>query len=183
MRPQGYLALILHAHLPFVRHPEHHEFLEEDWLFEAITECYLPLLDVMERCLRDGVEFRLTMSLTPTLVAMLQDPLLQERYVRRLGKLIELAEKERDRTKGNPALHRLAEMYHAQFVGARNAFLGRYRGNLVAGFKRIQATGALEILASAATHGPKRASSPTRRTSSSPTARGGRSGVTSNGHA
>ena len=23
----GYLALVLHAHLPFVRHPEHDEFL------------------------------------------------------------------------------------------------------------------------------------------------------------
>ncbi len=43
----GYLALILHAHLPFVRHPEHDEFLEEDWFFEAITESYIPLLEMM----------------------------------------------------------------------------------------------------------------------------------------
>ena len=35
---QGYLSLVLHAHLPFVRHPEHDKFLEESWLFEAITE-------------------------------------------------------------------------------------------------------------------------------------------------
>jgi len=35
---QGYLALVLHAHLPFVRHPEHERFLEEDWFFEAMTE-------------------------------------------------------------------------------------------------------------------------------------------------
>ena len=33
---KGYLALVLHAHLPFVRHPEYPEFLEEDWLFEAL---------------------------------------------------------------------------------------------------------------------------------------------------
>jgi len=39
----GYLCLVLHAHLPFVRHPEHDDFLEEDWLFEAITETYEPL--------------------------------------------------------------------------------------------------------------------------------------------
>jgi len=30
---QGYLSLVLHAHLPFVRHPEHEKFLEENWLF------------------------------------------------------------------------------------------------------------------------------------------------------
>jgi membrane associated rhomboid family serine protease len=29
---QGYLSLVLHAHLPFVRHPEHEKFLEENWL-------------------------------------------------------------------------------------------------------------------------------------------------------
>ena len=28
----GYLSLVLHAHLPYVRHPEYEEFLEEDWL-------------------------------------------------------------------------------------------------------------------------------------------------------
>jgi len=44
--PSLYFSLILHAHLPFVRHPEHEEFLEEDWLYEAITEVYLPLLFV-----------------------------------------------------------------------------------------------------------------------------------------
>ena len=26
---QGYMSLVLHAHLPFVRHPEHERFLEE----------------------------------------------------------------------------------------------------------------------------------------------------------
>ncbi|HZL71205.1 MAG TPA: hypothetical protein VFC86_01995, partial [Planctomycetota bacterium] len=46
------LCLILHAHLPFVRHPEHPTFLEEDWLFEAITETYVPILAMAER-LRD----------------------------------------------------------------------------------------------------------------------------------
>ena len=74
--PTGYLALVLHAHLPFVRHPEHEEFLEEDWLFEAITESYIPLLEMMGRLVRDEVPFKLTMTVTPTLGAMLQDQLL-----------------------------------------------------------------------------------------------------------
>lgn len=152
MVPQGYLALVLHAHLPFVRHPEHEEFLEEDWLFEAITECYLPLLEVMDGCLRDGVGCRLSMSLTPPLLAMLLDPLLQERYIRRMRKLIELTERELVRTKGDPAFHPLAEMYHERFSKALEAFRERYGGNLVEGFKRIQAAGALETLASTATH-------------------------------
>ena len=62
----GHFALILHAHLPFVRHPEHEHFLEEEWLFEAITETYIPLLRVMQRLTGDGVPFKLAMSITPT---------------------------------------------------------------------------------------------------------------------
>ena len=50
---KGYLSIVLHAHLPFVRHPEHPSFFEENWLFEAITECYLPLLSVLDRLQQD----------------------------------------------------------------------------------------------------------------------------------
>ena len=46
---QGYLSIVLHAHLPLVRHPEYEDFLEEDWLYEAITETYLPLLLAFDR--------------------------------------------------------------------------------------------------------------------------------------
>ena len=67
----GYWATVLHCHLPFVRHPEHEEFLEEDWLYEAITETYIPLIRILERMEREGVDYRLTMSLTPPLISML----------------------------------------------------------------------------------------------------------------
>src|SRR5271169_1012414 len=96
---QGYLSLVLHAHLPFVRHPEHERFLEETWLFEAITGVYVPLLQMLERWQRDGIEAPLTLTLSPTLCAMLQDPLLQARYARHLNSLVELAEKEIHRTR------------------------------------------------------------------------------------
>ena len=35
---KGYLALVLHAHLPFIKHPEYPDFLEEDWFYEAMVE-------------------------------------------------------------------------------------------------------------------------------------------------
>src|SRR5437588_352533 len=110
----GYLALVLHAHLPFVRHPEHEEFLEEDWLFEAITETYIPLLMMMERLAVEEVPFKLTMTVTPTLSSMLQDQLLRERYVRHLDRSIALAEREIDRIGNEDQLRALAEFYHAR---------------------------------------------------------------------
>ena len=51
---QGYLSMILHAHLPYVRH-EHRYSLEEKWFYEALTECYIPLLMHMEGMKRDGL--------------------------------------------------------------------------------------------------------------------------------
>ena len=49
---------------------------------------------------RDKLEARLTVSLSPTLCAMLLDPLLQDRYERHLRELVELAEKEIHRLPG-----------------------------------------------------------------------------------
>src|SRR5438477_6854689 len=95
----GHLALILHAHLPFVRHPEHEHFLEEDWLFEAITETYIPLLQMMGRLVNDEVPFKLTISPTPTLCGMFQDDLLRERYVGLVDLLIVLAPRNRSRNR------------------------------------------------------------------------------------
>lgn len=151
--PAGYLALILHAHLPFVRHPEHEEFLEEDWLYEAITETYIPLIDVFERLMEDGIDFRITMSLTPPLCAMLRDPLLQERYVRHIEKLIELSQKEVDRTRFDEPFHRLATFYHERFTRCREVFAGQYQCNLLEAFRKFQQAGKLEIITCAATHG------------------------------
>jgi hypothetical protein len=92
--PHGYLCLVLHAHLPYVRHPEYPDFLEEDWFYEAVTETYVPILDILERLAGEKIPFRITMSLTPPLCNMLSDDLLISRYRAKLEKLLELAEKE-----------------------------------------------------------------------------------------
>src|SRR5712672_2670282 len=148
---QGYFALVLHAHLPFVRHPEHERFLEENWLFEAITETYVPLLQIMEAWRRDHLVARLTLTLTPTLCSMLLDPLLQDRYERHLNALIELAEKEIHRTHWDAALQPLAQMYHRRFCGTRETWFA-YGRNLVGAFRKFQEQGRLEIITCAATH-------------------------------
>ncbi len=148
---QGYLAIVLHAHLPFVRHPEHDKFLEENWLFEAITETYIPLIQVMDGWLRDGMKPRLTLTMTPPLCAMLLDPLLQDRYVRHLNGLIELAEKEIHRTHWDKAYRELAWMYHHRFTTIRDTYFA-YGRNVVGAFRKLQDHGILEIITCAATH-------------------------------
>ena len=38
MQKKGYVSFVLHAHLPFIHHPESDDYLEESWLYEAISE-------------------------------------------------------------------------------------------------------------------------------------------------
>ncbi|MCX5783857.1 MAG: DUF1957 domain-containing protein [Elusimicrobia bacterium] len=149
---KGYLILTLHAHLPFIRHPEYPDFLEEDWFFEAMLETYLPLLDMFERLTAEGVDFRLTMSLTPPLCAMMSDDLLRERFRNYLGLRIELSQKEGFRTQ-NTVFAETAAMYERKFKRARELFENYYRGNILEGFKKFQDMGKLEIITCGATHG------------------------------
>ncbi|MFC5648247.1 1,4-alpha-glucan branching protein domain-containing protein [Paenibacillus solisilvae] len=149
---KGYLSLVLHAHLPFIHHPESEEFIEERWLFEAITESYIPLLDVFERLANDGVDFRITMSMTPTLLSMLSSPMLQKRYIKYIDNLIALSKQECKRTKKDKAFFPLSTMYREHFIHIRKRFIQTYEGDLINGFKRFQASGHLELITSSATH-------------------------------
>ena len=101
---KGYWIPVLHSHLPFVKHPEHDYFLEEHWLFEAISESYIPLLMKMKKMVGEGVDFRLTMSISPPLLEMFSDKHLMEKYLKYLDKLIELSNKEIYRLKNDKEL-------------------------------------------------------------------------------
>jgi 1,4-alpha-glucan branching enzyme len=148
----GYVSLHLHAHLPYVRHPEFEDFLEEDWLYEAVSETYLPLLRVFDRLADEGIPYRISITLTPPLVAMLRDELLTSRYARRLDKLCELADKEVHRTRHEPVFHGTALHTQQEFRELRHLFHDRYHRDLVAAFRRLEEAGRLEILTCGATH-------------------------------
>ncbi len=150
--PKGTLALVLHAHLPFVRHPEHPSFLEEDWLFEAITECYLPLISILDRLVSDSVYCRLTLSISPTLAEMSNDPLLRSRYTHYLTQRMELAEKEAFRTRHDTTFHPLALMYRARYFKAYEQYETLCKQNLLSAFREFQNAGILEIITCPATH-------------------------------
>ncbi len=147
----GSWALVLHAHLPFVRHPEDPTVMEEQWLYEAITGTYLPLLQTFEGLVHDGIPYRCTVSLSAPLITMLTDDLLKERYAGHLDKLIELAGREIDRTRPEPHYQRLAQMYLDRFLSIRHTWRS-HDGNLVRAFGRLQDAGRLEVITSTATH-------------------------------
>jgi 1,4-alpha-glucan branching enzyme len=152
--PVGYFSLVLHAHLPFVRHPEYPEFLEEDWLYEAITEVYLPLIFIFQNLHDAGAKPRVAINVSPPLSEMLADPLLQTRYTAHLENLIQLAEKELVRAaRESHEFYDVAKMYVESLNASRDLWNNRYKRNLISAFRELQDEGALEIITCGATHG------------------------------
>lgn len=151
--PVGYLSILLHAHLPFVRHPEYEDCLEERWLVEALVECYLPLLRMLEHRAARGAKGIITLSLSPTLLAMLADPLLRDRLVNRVERLLELAERDVARFGDDPSFAPLARRYRDHFRASLAQYVGRYRRDLAGAFRDVEATGVARLVTCGATHG------------------------------
>jgi 1,4-alpha-glucan branching enzyme len=148
----GYLALVLNAHMPFVRRPEYPRFLEERWLFEAISETYLPLLRMFRSLEADGVSFHLSLSISPTLASMLSDKILGDKYIAYLDAQLALAAAEEERIGGDPAFGPLARMYKNLYRADKDDFVELYGRDILAAFDYYYKKGRVELLTSAATH-------------------------------
>ncbi|MDW7650239.1 MAG: 1,4-alpha-glucan branching protein domain-containing protein [Bacillota bacterium] len=150
--PEGYVNIVLHAHLPFVYTAQNQHHLEEKWFFEAMTESYLPLLLILEELKEDKIDYALTLSLSPTLLAMLDHPILSRRYEDYLNRLILLAESEIVRTRGSE-FHRLAHFYRERLHRLKDAYTRRFNRNLTGAFASLAESGHLELITTCATHG------------------------------
>ncbi|BAL81216.1 glycoside hydrolase family 57 protein [Caldisericum exile] len=148
---KGYLAIVLHTHLPFIKHPEEEFFIEENWLYEAITESYLPLLYNFYKLRDEGIKFKITMSLTPPLSNMLLDDLLINRFKRyinlRIALLQDLLKKEKDTKKKENY-----QFYFERFKTLYEFFKNTLRGNVINGFKELQNEGFIDVITCTATH-------------------------------
>ena len=144
----GDLAIVLHAHLPYVRSGEPGS-LEEDWYFQALQECYLPLLAVLEAAATDPQQNpRLTLGLSPTLLSLLADEQLNARFPAWLQVRRRLLEQLDPQSELQAAAQQLAATL------ARTAAQWQsYGGQLVPRFRRLQRQGVLDLITCAATHG------------------------------
>lgn len=146
------LTFLLHAHVPFVRQQDANGCVEERWLFEAISETYMPLLTMFERLESDGIPFSIALSLSPLLCQMLADPAIQMRYVEHQDRLIAFGERELIRSKDRADEQSLVQMYLDRAVNDRARFVEYYGSNLLNAFAHWQKKGFVELLTSAATH-------------------------------
>ncbi|GHU05456.1 glycoside hydrolase family protein [Spirochaetia bacterium] len=146
------ISLVLNAHLPFIHNLGQPQAPEEQWFFEALSETYLPLLELFEKLDADHVPFKMALSFSPVLCHLLDDELLCKRYLEYVDKQIEFGLHEIDRTAGREALFSLARHYYDRTVEKRQFFTGHCGCKLLPLFDLYQKKGRLELLASPATH-------------------------------
>lgn len=136
-----------------MKHPEFDYFLEEQWLFEAIDECYIPILMLLKRLDDEGVSFKLTTSMTPPLCEMLSDPELMRKYEKFLNRQILLAHKEIERTKDDAAFSKITKFYLERYENIKDFFYKFLNKNILNGYKYFRHKNKIEIITCAATHG------------------------------
>ena len=151
-KSRGALLLVLHAHLPYVRHLGVPRPLEADWLPEAVAGAYLPLLEVLERLREEGIAVRLTLSVSPTLLSMLEDEALKTQVGLRLVQQRELWEREVHRTAKDASLAPVARYHHGRLVHLVRRWEAHHHGNLVAALAEAAGAGQLSLIPTAATH-------------------------------
>jgi 1,4-alpha-glucan branching enzyme len=126
-RGRGALAIVLHTHMPYVEGfgtwPS-----GEEWLWEAIAGCYLPLLGLLEA----GAP--LTLSLTPVLCDQLEAPGVYERFTAFVEQVRRMTHEEDAaglRAGGHESLARELERAWGDYAGALEALRAR-GGDLLA---------------------------------------------------
>ncbi|WP_148882708.1 1,4-alpha-glucan branching protein [Thermococcus aciditolerans] len=145
---KGYFTFVLHTHLPYVRKHGKWPFGEE-WLYEAMSETYLPLLMEFERLLSSGVRFQLVINITPVLAEQLADDYIKAEFERYLTRKIETTEEDLKSGKYDERAVK-ASLDHFRKV---YDYWGAINGDIVGKFREFQDAGYIEVITSAATHG------------------------------
>jgi 1,4-alpha-glucan branching enzyme len=151
--PAGYLALTLHAHLPYVvNHGTWPHGIE--WLYEVAAETYLPLLRVLANLERDGVPANFNINLSPILLEQLAHPLFIAEFPHYLARKIIAAREDEAYfiQSGDQHLTETARLWGRFFSTALDDF-NALGGNIVQAFRHFNDIGMIEILTSGATHG------------------------------
>ena len=152
--PIGSFTFVLHAHLPYVlshgRWPH-----GTDWLNEAAAETYIPLLDMLNDLVQEGLSPHMTLGLTPILGEQLSDPAFAEEFRSYLSMKAEAASEDMDhfRRTGERHLADVAQYWKMFYQRISDHFESRYQGHLVQAFRALQDEGHIEIITCAATHG------------------------------
>ncbi len=156
--PIGSFTFVLHSHIPYARKAGVWPFGEE-WIHEALSETYIPILNILYDLVEEGVKPRLTLGITPVLAEQLADKYLMEKFEKYVNLRIEGAEgdialaKKPKATKDAKEKAKVASFYRDWYTMILDSFKKRYKGDVIGAFRKLQNDDNIEIITSAATHG------------------------------
>ena len=154
MAKRGAFTFVLHSHLPYARNAGKWPHGEE-WVHEAIADTYIPILDALNELVDEGVNFKLTIGITPILAEQLADPSIIANFIQYAAERAAWASSDvkRFEDEGNSEAKELAKFYHHWYARHLTNFRDRYSSDLLGAFKTLQDAGYVEVATSAATHG------------------------------
>lgn len=150
----GAFTFVLHSHLPYCRRAGRWPHGEE-WIHEAASETYLPLLDALRGLQRDRVPINLTFGMTPVLVEQLADSLVLENLVTFMQERRDnaIADVTRFRGSDEPEREGIAAWYVRRYERLLTLLQDELHGDIIGAFRALQDDGVIEVATSAATHG------------------------------
>jgi len=150
----GYFTFVLHTHLPYVLHHGKWPF-GSDWLSEAVSECYIPILDALHNLEARGIKVKISMDFSPILLEQLADPEFPKTFVDYCDEKIKLADADYnyfDET-GEKHFQPLAIFWKEFYSDCKRKFTEIYHSDLISAFKRLSDKGILDAMTCGATHG------------------------------
>lgn len=151
----GNFVLVLHTHLPWVLH--HGTWPHGvDWLNEAVSECYIPLMNVFNDLSSEGIKSKVTIDISPVLCEQLEHEDFRRIYIEYCDEKIAAAEKDENNFRSwgyDPHHIWLAQYWRQWFLDRKQDFTDRYGKSVISGLKSLQDRGIIEIMTCGATHG------------------------------
>jgi 1,4-alpha-glucan branching enzyme len=150
----GYFTFVLHSHLPYVLGyglwPH-----GTDWLNEAVSETYIPLLNILNKLVEEGISPKITIGITPVLAEQLTSDEFTHELLKYLQNKIDAAIANQHEFKrfSQNHLYQLALFWQEYYTKIMADFKQRYNYNIIGEFRKLQDDGHIEIITSAATHG------------------------------
>jgi 1,4-alpha-glucan branching enzyme len=149
--PSRAVSILLHAHLPYGIRPDLETSLEQAWLFEAVTGCYLPLIALIQSLESRAEGPWLTLSLSPTLLELWAHPDFARRYQKHLATGLQIIDHEAANPFHPLERRKLALEIRNHWEHAKKLF-EQIDGNLCAALTREALSGKVELITTCATH-------------------------------
>ncbi|MBN1215796.1 MAG: DUF1957 domain-containing protein [Candidatus Lokiarchaeota archaeon] len=148
----GYFGLVLHGHIPWCKMSGTWPAGEE-WLFEAMNETYIPMLNILRELKEKKIKTGITINITPILAEQLADEYMKQRFQEYMEDKIKRCKNDIIRFENHPKMKEIAQIHLDNHNNVLNSFYHNYYRDLNGSFKWLEEEGMIELITCGATHG------------------------------